>query len=207
MRLFDRSGDYALFLDLFRQTQQLFPIRCLAYCLMPNHFHLVLWPRYDGEMSTFMFRFTTTHSKRWHMAHGSNGTGAVYQGRFKSFPVCLDDHFFCVCRYVERNAVRAGLAERAVEWPWSSAAQRNRGRGPVYLSDWPLSRPADWDQFVDSTEPAEEIRRLRAALIRSAPFGPEPWRTHVARDLSLEKSVAAIGRPRTPKPGVLFSGV
>jgi len=205
MRLFDRSGDYVLFLELFREAQRLVPIRCLAYCLMPNHFHLVLWPREDGEMSRFMFRFTTTHAKRWHMAHGTSGTGAVYQGRFKSFPVCPDDHFYCVCRYVERNPVRAALAERAGDWPWSSAAQRSRGRGTIFLSDWPIPRPSDWNELVDSAEPAEQIRRLRAALVRNAPFGPEPWRTQVARNLDVEKSIAVIGRPRKPKPGFLFS--
>ena len=205
MKLFDRSGDYALFLDLFREAQRSVPIRCLAYSVMPNHFHFVLWPQQDGEMSKFMFRFTTTHSKRWHVAHGTNGTGAVYQGRFKSFPVCQDEHFFCVCRYVERNPIRAGLVDYAADWPWSSAAHRRRGRGPVLLSDWPLPRPADWDDALDHAERHDETQRLRAALVRSAPFGPEIWRTQLARQLCIQKTTRPIGRPRKPKPGVLFS--
>ena len=204
MRLFDRPGDYRLFLDLFRETQKRIPIRCLAYCLMPNHFHLVLWPAADGEMSQFMFRFTSTHSKRWHMAHGTNGTGAVYQGRFKSIPVCNDLHFFRLCRYVERNPVRAGLTAKCEEWPWSSAGQLAGVGGRVLLSRWPVDRPAFWSEIVNAPENPTETSAIREAIRRNAPFGPESWRTRLASRLEISRSLNAIGRPRKPTPGVLF---
>ena len=75
---------------------------------------LVLWPRGDGDLSEFMRWLTVTHTQRWHAAHGTAGTGPLYQGRFKSFPIQEDDHLWAVLRYVERNALRAnhGKSER-----------------------------------------------------------------------------------------------
>jgi hypothetical protein len=88
-------------------------MRLLAYCLMPNHFHLLVWPRADGDLSQFLRWLTVTHTQRWHAHHRTAGTGHLYQGRFKSFPVQSDEHFLTVCRYVERNALRANLVGRA----------------------------------------------------------------------------------------------
>ena len=84
-------------------------MRLLAYCLMPNHFHVLLWPREDGDLSRFMSWLTMTHTQRWHAHHRTAGTGHLYQGRFKSFSVQSAEHFLTVCRYVERNALRANL--------------------------------------------------------------------------------------------------
>ena len=80
---------------------------------MPNHWHFVLWPQGDGDLSEFMRWLTVTHTQRWHAAHHTAGTGPLYQGRFKSFPIQADDHLLTVLRYVERNALRANLVERA----------------------------------------------------------------------------------------------
>lgn len=78
---------------VFAQAQTQVPLRVLAYCVMPNHFHVVAWPSHDDELSEFMHWLTLTHSKRWHVYRGTNGTGSVYQGRFKAFPVQTDRHF------------------------------------------------------------------------------------------------------------------
>uniref|UniRef100_UPI00196B28C2 transposase n=1 Tax=Aquisphaera insulae TaxID=2712864 RepID=UPI00196B28C2 len=89
-----------------------YQMRLLAYCLMPNHFHLLVWPREAGDLSDFMRWLTMTHTQRWHAYHRTVGTGHLYQGRYKSFPVQSVEHFLTVCHYVERNALRAGLVER-----------------------------------------------------------------------------------------------
>ena len=124
MTLFEKDEDYAAFEQVLSEAHPRSPMRLLAYCLMPNHWHLVLWPRHDGELSRYMQWLTTTHMRRWHAHHGTRGTGALYQGRYKSFPVQEDGHFLVVCRYVERNALRAGLVERAEQWAWSSLWRR-----------------------------------------------------------------------------------
>ena len=197
MRLFDRARDYADFLEIFGEAQERTPMRCLAYCLMPNHFHLVVWPRQDGDLSAFMFWFTTKHAKRWHLVHGTAGTGAVYQNRFKAFPISADDHFLRVCRYVERNALRAGLVTSVEDWPWSSVAQRLGRWSPVRLEEWPVPRPPDWLEMLDR-EDSRETAEIRRAVRRSAPYGPELWRENLAPKLGLEKSLRPIGRPPTP---------
>ena len=195
LRLFDRPGDYLAFLEVFREAQERIPIRCLAYCLMPNHFHLVLWPGTDTELSAFMAWLTATHSKRWHAWRRTAGTGHVYQGRYKAFPVSGDFYFLGLCRYVERNALRARLVARAEDWPWTSLAQRGGSRSPVSLADWPVPRPRDWIQLVQ-LEVVEETEELRQAVCRSSPYGPEDWRVHIASQLQLGSSLRPVGRPR-----------
>src|SRR5437870_9942228 len=144
--IFTKDGDYQAFLRVLCLTQQHVPgVRLLAYCLMPNHWHLVLWPHEDGELSDFMHWLTLTHTQRWHAHYQNIGGGHLYQGRFKSFPIESDEHYLTICRYVERNAARAGLAGRAEEWRWNSLAQRqisaaNPGALPA-LADGPLPWP------------------------------------------------------------------
>lgn len=198
LRLFDRPADYRAFLKVFREAQERIPIRCLAYCLMSNHFHLVLWPRTDTELSAFMAWLTTTHSKRWHAWRQTAGTGHVYQGRFKAFPVSGECHFLGLCRYVERNALRAGLVARAEDWPWSSLAQRAGRRSPVSLADWPVTRPPDWTQLVQ-LDAVDETQELRQAVMRSSPYGPEDWRVQIASQLQRASSLAPVGRPKSRK--------
>src|SRR5881398_558378 len=114
--LFHKDADYAAFEKVLRQAKGWQPIRLLAFCLMPNHWHLVLWPEHDGELTAFLRWLTHTHSMRWHAHYHTGGTGHVYQGRFKSFPVETDEHLYTVLRYVERNALRANLVARAEDW-------------------------------------------------------------------------------------------
>lgn len=178
LRLFDHPQDYLAFCRVFHEAQARIPLRCLAYCLMPNHFHLVLWPQADTELSDFMGWLTTTHSKRWHAWRETAGTGHVYQGRFKAFPVCSDMHFLRLCRYVERNAVRAGLVARAEDWPWSSLAQRAGRESLIALTEWPVARPADWLDLVQ-LDVADETQDLRQSLHRSSPYGPDGWRLQI----------------------------
>lgn len=199
LRLFDQPGDYRAFLKVFGEAQERIPMRCLAYCLMPNHFHLVLWPRTDTEMPAFMAWLTATHSKRWHARRQTAGTGHVYQGRYKAFPVSSDVHLLRLCRYVERNALRAGLVARAEDWPWCSLAQRAGRRSTISLADWPVPRPADWSDLVQ-LDVAEETQDLRQAVSRSSPYGLEEWRVQVASQLQLVSSLAPVGRPRSRKP-------
>jgi putative transposase len=203
LQLFDRPGDYRAFLKVFREAQARIPMKCLAYCLMPNHFHLVLWPGTDTELSAFMAWLTATHSKRWHAWRRTAGTGHVYQGRYKAFPVSSDTHFLRLCRYVERNALRAGLVARAENWPWSSLAQRAGRRSLISLAEWPVARPPDWSDLVQ-LDAVEETHELRHAVSRSAPYGPEDWRVQIASQLQLTSSLAPVGRPRNRKEQLTF---
>src|SRR3954468_22269602 len=101
---------------------------------------------------------TVTYTQRWHAYRHSSGTGPVYQGRFKSFPVQTDPHFLTVARYVERNALRARLVPRAEDWRWSSLWRRVRGPAAdrAILAEWPVDRPADWLAWVNAPQTAAE---------------------------------------------------
>ena len=121
--IFENRGDYRAFLRLIGEIQQVVSMRLLAYCLMPNHWHLLLWPERDGDLGTFMHRLTITHVRRWQLRHQTVGYGHLYQGPYKSFPVQDDSHFYAACRYVERNALRANLVLRAQDWQWGSLAR------------------------------------------------------------------------------------
>ena len=173
-------------------------MRLLAYCVMPNHWHMVLWPRRDGDLSRFMQWLTVTHVRRWHAHRHSFGTGHLYQGRFKSFPVETDEHFLTVCRYVERNALRAGLTRRAEDWRWSSLWRRGRDRPAerALLSDWPVDPPPDWVAMVNEPQTTAELETLRAYSARGRPFGAPSWQRAVAERLGLNAALKPIGRPR-----------
>ena len=139
--LFHKQEDYAAFERVLAEVHAEIPVRTLGYCLMPNHWHFVLWPREDGELSAFMRRVTHTHTQRWHAHYHTTGTGHLYQGRFKNFPVKSDVHLLLVLRYVERNALQANLVARAEDWTWCSLWRRQKNRGTVMLGDWPLEGP------------------------------------------------------------------
>jgi len=120
MQIFNTDSDYNAFENVIAQACERVPMRILSYSVMPNHWHMVLWPQQDGDLSRFVNWLTLTHTQRWHAHRHSAGSGHLYQGRFKSFIVQRDEYLLTVCCYVERNAVRADLVERAENWRWSS---------------------------------------------------------------------------------------
>lgn len=201
MTLFEDDEDYAAFERVMLRTFERFPIRVLSYCLMPNHWHMLVWPRKDDELSQFMRLLTVTHTQRWHAHHHSAGTGPVYQGRYKSFPVQSDEHFLTAARYVERNAQRAKLVKRAEQWRWCRLhARRDRGsQMKPLLAKWPVDRPRNWVQRVNRPESEAELAALRMSGERGRPFGGERWVQRTAAALSLETTLRPRGRPRKKK--------
>ncbi|MDX2253825.1 MAG: transposase [Nitrospira sp.] len=198
LSLFEQPSDYAAFEKILAEAHAATRIRIAAYCLMPNHWHLLLWPRHDGELSAVLRWITVTHTQRWHVQHKTSGTGPVYQDRFKSFPVQTDEHFLTVARYVERNALRAKLVSLAEEWQWSSLWRRAQGDQKVtaWLSDWPVDRPRDWVARVNRAHGAAELEALRTSVQRGRPFGDEGWVRRLCRRCGIESTLRAPGRPK-----------
>ncbi len=196
--LFETERDYAAFERILEQAVIRTGIRLAVYCLMPNHWHLLLWPRGDDELSETMHWLTVTHTQRWHAFHKTAGTGPLYQGRFKSFPVEADEHFLAVARYVERNALRAKLVRRAENWRWGSLWRRYKGdaNAQALLSAWPLPRPRNWLAYVNRPETPKELAALRRGVQRGCPFGSTQWQNRTAKRLSLESTLRPRGRPR-----------
>ena len=121
---------------------------------------MVVWPRTDGELSKFAGWLTLTHTQRWHAHRQSAGSGHVYQGRFKSFPIQEDEHLYTVARYVERNALRAKLTRRAEQWRWGSLYRWLRGTAEdkELLAAWPLPRKSGWTEFVNPPQTEAELK-------------------------------------------------
>ncbi|MBA5868321.1 MAG: hypothetical protein GDA67_16635 [Nitrospira sp. CR1.3] len=196
--LFEKPADYAAFEKILAETVERTHLRIVTYCLMPNHWHLLLWPRREGELSEVLRWITVTHTQRWHAYHKTSGTGPVYQGRFKSFPVQTGEHFLAVARYVERNALRAKLVSRAEDWQWGSLWRRQRGdpTSTVWLSAWPIDRPRDWVARVNRPQTALELEALRTSVQRGRPFGEESWVRRLCRRCGLESTLRSPGRPK-----------
>lgn len=192
-RVFHDADDYHGFIHLLREANARIDMRLIAYCLMPNHFHVVLWPREDGDLSTWMQWLLTAHVHGYRKRY--RGSGHVWQGRFKAFPIAADDHLLSVLRYVERNPRRADLVTRAELWEWSSL--RSWLEPPLWpwLDPGPVPRPACWLEHVESPHTEAELAALRRSVERGTPFGREDWIKRTASLLGLESSVNISGRP------------
>ncbi len=199
IQMFEKEQDFAAFERILCETLHKRPMRICAYCLMPNHWHLLLWPEKDGQLAAFMQRLTIAHVRNWQEHRRVTGTGHLYQGRYKSFPVEEDEHFLTVASYVERNALRAGLVSRAEQWQWGSLWRRCGGstsQQPVALAAWPMPIPRNWVKLVNHEENENELQRLRTSVYRGRPYGRADWQQRVAKQLGLESSYRANGRPK-----------
>lgn len=197
--IFGKDADYLAFLNVFSETMRTRPMRICAFCLMPNHWHMLLWPEHDGDLRAFMQQLTNTHVKRWKEHYHENGYGHLYQGRYKSFPVQTEEYFYNVAQYVERNPVRARLTDRVESWAWSSRGLTSCSNAAApTLSPWPLPRPADWLEIVNRPQCEEDMQRLRNCVNRGCPLGTSDWSRAVAKRLGLELTLRPRGRPRRP---------
>jgi putative transposase len=196
--LFQKETDYEAFERVMAEAHQKFPIEILAYCVMPNHWHFVLRPTREGQLTAFLRCVAHTHTMRWHAHYHTSGSGHLYQGRFKAFPVEDDDHFYTVVRYVERNALRAGLVAQAQAWRWSSLWRYESGdaEARALLARWPLPRPRNWTRQVNAVQTASELEAVRRAVLRSSPFGDSEWQQAIAKRLGLQSTLRPRGRPK-----------
>lgn len=198
MKLFRHEADFEAFERIIHEALQRHPVRILCYCVMANHWHFVVWPEDDGQVTAFFRWLAHTHAMRWRVSHHTVGYGHLYQGRFKSFPVEQDEHLLTLCRYVERNPVAAGMVKRAEDWRWSSLWVRLKGdaKQKSILSGWPVDRPRQWTEHVN--RPLDETDRsaVKTSLERGRPLGSVAWTQAVAARLGLGHTIRDEGRPR-----------
>lgn len=192
--VFHKPGDFAAFLKLIGDASERLPMRLLGYCVMDNHFHLVLWPHEDGDLSRWMQWLMTAHVRRYHRHYKSSGH--VWQGRFKAFPIQQDEHLLTVLRYVERNPVRANIVTKAQRYAWSSIAEISGIVDPPALHPGPVPRGSEWLDWVNTPLTEVELAAMRHCVDRGTPFGSERWVKRIAKRLGLESSLRPCGRPR-----------
>ena len=185
--VFHKEGDYTAFLDLLATAKTKYSVTLLGFCLMPNHFHLVVQPLTEAALSPFMQWWMTSHVRRYHRHYRSHGH--VWQGRFKSFPIQEDGHLLTVLRYVLRNPVRAGLVEHTSQWPWSSLHR------PHLTDPSPIPLPEEWTTWIDQPLFDHDLTALRTCVNRQQPFGAPEWQQRLAPTLGLESTLRRRGRP------------
>ncbi|MGC9530117.1 MAG: REP-associated tyrosine transposase [Candidatus Bipolaricaulaceae bacterium] len=171
--VFRKPPDYAAFVEVMRKAKERWPLRVLAYCLMPNHVHFVLMPDEPRHLSKWMHLVLTTHTVRFHKHHQTSGH--LWQGRFKSFPIQRDAHLLVVLRYVEANPVRAGLVQEAADWPWSSHAERIGRRARLLLDDPPIPLPDNWAAYVNLPLGSSVLTAIRTCTRKGEPLGQPDW--------------------------------
>ncbi len=178
--LFEKDRDYDAFISVTLESLQKAKVGILSFQLMPNHWHFVIRCDRIEEISRWMQWLSGTHANRWNGAHGTRGSGAVYQGRFKAIPIQHSTSLIRVCRYVERNALRRGLVEVAQEWDWSSLHSVRNKCDLLPLVEWPIPRPENWLEIVNSEDVPQENDRIRECIKRNHPIGDPEWQHAVA---------------------------
>ena len=196
--VFHCSADFARFMALVQEAGERQVVDVLAYCLMPNHFHLVLRPKLDASLGRWMHWLMTSYVQYYRLTYDS--VGHIWQGRFKAFPIQHDLHLLTVMRYVERNPLRAGLVARAEDWPWGSLRERTSTTRGRLLAKSPYDLPSTWKTTVNTPESDDSLESLRGCVAKGTPFGSEAWVTETAKRFGLESTLRSSGRPRRAHP-------
>ncbi len=196
--VFHNADDYASFVELIELASQRLPMRVLGYCLLPDHFHVVLQPWGAGDLSRWVQWLLTSHVRRYHSDYKSSGH--VWQGRFKAFPTQEDEHLRTVLRFVERNPLRANLTDHAENWPWSSLYGLARSRPEPWLHlDGRSPRGKKWVQGVNRPMTEAKVAAVQHSITRGTPYGTETWAIATASALGLESTLRPRGRPKIDK--------
>jgi putative transposase len=200
------DADRLAFLDALAKTRERYPFRLFGYCLMTNHFHLLLRPEAGQSISRILQSLTVAHTWRHHKRHRTSGH--VWQGRFKS-PVIQDDtHLLVVPRYIEANPLRARIVEDAADFRWSSYPCHALGHDDPLLSPFPeweelgrteSERRRRWRAKVRAVQSKDELMSVRSSLRSGRPFGTDDWTEKMGKRLNIDLVPRSRGRPPKEK--------
>ncbi|MBI4655474.1 MAG: transposase [Elusimicrobia bacterium] len=193
-QVFHKDLDYEVFVNLMKESKSQYPVQIFAYCLMPNHFHILLKPNKAEELSKWMQWLMTSHVRRYHRHYKTSGH--LWQGRFKSFIVQKDSYLLTVTRYIEGNPVRAGLVKSAKDWKWSSHFEKTGKKPALLVAELPIELPKNWTEYVDTPLTEKELERVHQSVNRQSPYGALQWVVKICKELGLESTIKPRGRPR-----------
>lgn len=174
--IFRQHFDYAVFIELLADGARRFAVRIYGYCVMPNHFHLLVEPLESDELSAFMQWVTCRYACTFRQQTETVGHGHVFQRRFWSAPARDDEALLANLRYIEANPVRGALVSEANLWPWSSFADRPLLSARKILSQLPIELPHNWPAAVNRVQDVETLNRIRRKLV------PCPGRPRILKD-------------------------
>jgi len=198
LQIFNTPEDYCSFEKLLMEAKELTDMRIYAYEIMPNHWHIILSPRNDGDLGLFMHHLTNKHTRQVHTSTGTIGSGHLYQGRYKSFLVDSEKYLLAVIKYAERNAVRAKLVRFCEDWQWGSAWRRIHGTAQQkkLLDALPIQLPNTYLTWVNTEESIEEVETIRRSVNKSVPYGREQWVDAMVTTYHMETTLRDAGRPK-----------
>jgi putative transposase len=194
--IFYKPADYRAFLALIAEAAHRVPMRILAYCIMRNHFHLVLWPHHGADLPDFMQMLMNLHIQRYLRHYRPSSPGHIYQGRYTNSLVQSDHTLLRVMRYVEANALAAHIVRRAEHYKWSSASRHASDPGRPELSEGPVTKRADWLTYLNEPRTEKEVAAIQRSARRGSPLGDPEWVTQVADEHDLRHTLRSRGRPR-----------
>lgn len=190
MEVFFEDDDYGAYLHFLKEAAEKSKTEVWAYCLMPNHVHLILVPSHEDGLRATLGEAHRQYTRRINARN--KWTGHLWQGRFGSVPMD-EDHLLSAVRYVSLNPVRAKLVKRAEDWEWSSVRAHLSGENDDLITVTPvLSRVQDFETLIenDGQNDKERFKLLRQAETIGRPLGNNEWLTEWEEKL---------GRPLKPK--------
>ena len=186
------EDDYAAYLDLMGQWCGKEGLEIWAYCLMPNHVHLIAVPRREDSLRRAIGEAHRRYTRRVNFREGWRGH--LWQERFASF-VLDEPHLLAAARYVKLNPVRAGLVVAPREYRWSSAAAHLQGKDDCLVKVLPLLEIAgNWRRLLTSAVSEEELNQFRAHERTGRVLGDDDFQER------LEKRLGRVLRRRKPGP-------
>ena len=196
--IFHTDKEYQHFLSLLKEARDLTDMRILGYCIMPNHWHLILYPKTDTQLAEFMSWLTSTHVRQYRTKTKTIGYGHLYQDRYKSFPVETNEYLQTLMRYVEQNPLRAKLVERAEDWTWASLYVREQGsdQEKKLLSELPFDLPSNYLESVNDIINKETLELVRVSVNKGTPYGEGGWVKDMVIEHGLVHTTRGRGRPK-----------
>ena len=193
MQVFDDMEDYEYFLELLEKAAKREKVEVHAYCLMPNHFHLLLIPKEPNSLSRLMQWVMTSHVRYYHKKNKTSGH--IWQGRYKSFMVEKESYYITLVRYIEANALRAKLVKRAEDWDYGSLMEREH-KHRTLLSEPYMPLNDTWVEYVNEPLHKGELHTIRNSVNRQTPLGNERWQVETATKYGMLSTLNKRGRPR-----------
>lgn len=193
------DADRLTYLELLREYSQLYGLSLLGFCLMSNHVHLIAVPETPMALAQSLKQAHGRYASYWNARQRS--TGHVWQGRFYSCPLG-ESRLWAALRYVELNPVRAGMAETAQQWRWSSAAA-HCGLTNLYsmleMSRWSKRwTAAEWREFLSRAESPSVVSELRRSTHTGRPLGSAEFVAALEESMSRPLVPRKGGRPKKP---------
>ena len=202
--VFASDEDYLYYLENLRKWKETYGCRIYAYCLMTNHVHLIIDPGNDERHLAHLMKRVAGRQTR-HVNRIERRTGSLWEGRFKSSPICIDEYFLACCRYVELNPVRAGIVADPADYRWSSYGVKIGVRkeewldhDPCYLglADSEKKRVERYKAWVKDAIPAGEWELIRQSLQRGQLTGSIRFVDEIEKKIKRRVECRGRGRPK-----------